>query len=331
MKTKILLVLFLSWSFCLRLEAQYSFKNMKRSLVEKSAEEKYDKQEIQKTIDSLASIGQLKSEDVIKILDKKYGYDNITKGISENAKNDIKKYPWLFPAFVKGSEKQSEISSYFFEGNEKNQKFFQNNNVLYNPTLKSMTLNSEIVNDYFGAFRVGVGFQLNSTVENDNLSAGEIDRNKLVSSLQNGGGNIFINIKFPLLAVGYNENSLGLKSYIYHNTGFELTKFNQADNDFMMTNMTGIVIGGYGNGYQKKMSAFVEAKAALIYGNSKFRNILSVDENINNVIPMTHFVIGVNFSDLYTLRVDMYPFGSYVKNNFPTTISFIITPNNGKK
>ncbi len=231
----------------------------------------------------------------------------------------------LFPIFEKHAE-QSELAIEFFEGDKDHQQFFQNNNVLYNPKLKSMTLNTEVINDYFGGFRVGVGFQINSTVENDNLSEEEIDKNKLVSSLQNGGGNIFINLKFPILVIGDENSAFGLKSNFYHNTGFELTKFNAADEDFIMTNMSGIAIGGFGKGYKDEIYVFAQTKAGFIYGNSKFRNILSVDEKADNIIPITHFELGISFSDLYTLKVDMYPFGSYIKDNFPTTLSFIITP-----
>jgi len=264
------------------------------------------------------AVGQANAQFSFKNM-KKESLDSINKDNSAGSPT-----AW-FPAFSEHKE-QSKLAIEFFEGDQEHQRFFQNNNVLYNPKLRAMTLNTEVVNDYFGGFRVGVGFQINSTVENEDLTNEEVDKNKLVSSLQNGGGNIFINLKFPILAIGNNENAFGLKSNFYHNTGFELTKFNQADDDFMMTNMTGIAIGGFGKGYEEKMYVFAQAKAGFIYGNSKFKNILSVDEKADNIIPITHFELGISFSDLYTLKVDMYPFGSYVKDNFPTTISFIITP-----
>ncbi len=305
--------------------AQFSFKNMNEKLLGSKKSQNNNEQMLKQLIDSLRS----ENKSVKDSTSTKYPYEDFLRKIKRNAVGDKKTNPWLFPAFVKGSQRQSDISSYFFDGDTLYQNLFQNSNVLYNPKLRSMTLNTEVVHDYFGAFRVGVGFQINSTVESDSTGTPveEMDKDKLVSSLQNGGGNIFINLKLPLISLGYEKNPFGLKSYLYHNTGFELTKFNQADDSFLMTNMTGIVLGAYGNGAKNKMSAFLEAKAALIYGNSKFKNILSVDKEINNIIPMTHFTLGLNFSDLYTLKVDMYPLGNYVKTNFPTTVSFAITPN----
>ena len=112
----------------------------------------------------------------------------------------------------------------------------------------------------------------------------------------------------------------------FHNTGFELTKFNQADDNFMMTNMTGVVVGGFAKVFKGNIFLFAQAKAGLIYGKSKFKEILSVDHNVGNVIPITHFEIGMSFSDVYTIKADIYPIGNFIKNNFPTTISFVITP-----
>ena len=56
------------------------------------------------------------------------------------------------------------------------------------------------MNDYFRAIRVGIGFQLNSTVsEADDMATDEMKKDQLISSLQNGGGNLFINAKYPIL------------------------------------------------------------------------------------------------------------------------------------
>lgn len=301
-----------------QVNAQFSFK-IKTS----------DSTKTKKAIENNADLKQVKDSLSEKGL---FSWDNLkkvakNKGIS--AIDGIKSQTEWFPIF-KTLEDKSKYSIRFFEGEDENQRFFQNSNVLYNPKLKSMTLNTEVVNDYFGGFRLGIGFQLNSTVENEDLTTEEVDKNKLISSLQNGGGNVFVNVKFPILLIGNDFSKFGLKSNFYHNTGFELTKFNQATDDFMITNNTGIAIGGFGKGHKGNIYLFAQAKAGLIYGNSKFRNILSVDEKVDNFIPITHFEFGMSFSDVYTLKADLYPFGSYVKNNFPTTISFIITPKKQK-
>ena len=59
-----------------------------------------------------------------------------------------------------------------------------------------------------------------------------------------------LNIQF--FAIGRNDDSFGLKAYIYHNTGIELTRINTADSDFVLTHNTGIVFGGFWNGNKEK-------------------------------------------------------------------------------
>jgi hypothetical protein len=222
----------------------------------------------------------------------------------------------------------SELSTIFFEGSPQYTQFFQNNNVVYNPNLRNLSFNSEVVNDYLGPLRVGIGFQFNSTVKNnDSVAGAEVKKDELVSSLQNGGGNLFINIKYPIIGLGKNS-AFGLKAYAYHNTGVELTKINEADNEFVLTNNTGVAIGGFAVGHKKQISGFFEAKAALLYGNSRFNKILSTDEDFKKVLPLFNVGVGINFLDMYTVKAEFYPAGSYIKRNFPATISFIIVPKN---
>lgn len=248
----------------------------------------------------------------------------LVAGLKKGAKGD-RPVRVLFPAgFNKWG---SRLSTVFFEGSPEYTQFFQNNNVVYNPNLRNLSFNSEVVNDYLGPLRIGIGFQFNSTVkDNDSIATTEVKKNQLVSSLQNGGGNLFVNLKYPVIAIGEDGGDFGLKSYIYHNTGVELTKMNQSDNDFIMTNNTGIAVGAFAIGHKKQISAFLEAKGSVIYGNSKFNNILSVDQDFRKVLPLVNLGVGISFLEMYTIKAEFYPAGSYIKRNFPTTISFTIVP-----
>lgn len=255
-----------------------------------------------------------------------FSFSNLSSSpsLQENANTNN----W-FPARFK--DKDSKTAKDFFEGKDST-RLFQNNNVVYNTHLKNFSLNSEVVNDYFRAIRVGIGFQLNSTVsEADDMATDEMKKDQLISSLQNGGGNLFINAKYPILAIGRNDDSFGLKAYIYHNTGIELTRINTADSDFVLTHNTGIVFGGFGMGIKKNISIFFQTKASLLYGNSKYNKILSVDENFKNILPMVNIGAGINFLNMYTVKLDFYPVGKYFKDNFPATISFVITPKKDNK
>jgi len=336
MKTKIILILFFFLTLSTSLEAQFSFSNI-NEVIKDGEKNDVLAQEKKKIISFLKNnsenngelqkkIKNAKSKDEIdKLLaGDSYSYEAINSAIIDNAKDD-KSLKILFPAGL--NDVGSTRSIAFFEGKTDFTQFFQNNNVVYNPNLKNLSFNSEVVNDYMGPFRIGIGFQFNSTVkDNDSIATEEIKKDQLVSSLQNGGGNLFINIKYPFIALGNKEGNFGLKSYIYHNTGVELTKINEADNDFILTNNTGIAVGAFGRGVNKMISIFFDARAAVLYGNSKYNNILSVDQDYKKVLPLLNLGVGINFSDMYTVKAEFYPVGNYIKRNFPTTISFIIIP-----
>ncbi|SDJ59883.1 hypothetical protein [Chryseobacterium jejuense] len=254
-----------------------------------------------------------------------FSFSNLNRGISlqENEKRH-----W-FPARFNNSK--SVEAKDFFEGKDST-RLFQNSNVVYNTHLKNFSLNSEVVNDYFRAIRVGIGFQLNSTVSDTNgTTTDQMKKDQLISSLQNGGGNLFINAKYPILAIGRETDSFGLKAYIYHNTGIELTSINTPDNDFILTHNTGIVLGGFGMGIKNNIAIFFQAKGALLYGNSKYNRVLSSDTNFKHILPMVNINVGINFLNMYTVKVDFYPVGQYFKDNFPATISFVITPKKENK
>ncbi|PIF47402.1 hypothetical protein CLU96_4454 [Chryseobacterium sp. 52] len=363
MKTKIVLLLFFSLVLCSKLTAQYSLTNMNEIVSKndsirlksddfypqtlskegKEGIENIAKKEIKsktgadlnviiKQIDLAKDFREVKNlinkadltEDEKGNLTASVTHFELVAGLKKGGKGD-RSVRALFPAgFNKWG---SRLSTVFFEGSPEYTQLFQNNNVVYNPNLRNLSFNSEVVNDYLGPLRIGIGFQFNSTVkDNDSIAAAEVKKDQLVSSLQNGGGNLFVNLKFPVIAVGENGAAFGLKSFIYHNTGIELTKINESDNEFIMTNNTGITVGAFAVGHKKQISAFFEATGAILYGNSKFNKILSVDQDFRKILPLFNLGVGISFLQMYTVKAEFYPAGSYIKRNFPATISFIIVP-----
>lgn len=357
MKTKILLLLLFLSIFYTRSEAQFSFTNISNEVKEKEKNNKSTLSlEVKKTmtgiIDSTNDISATDKESFKKSINNSQSYNDVTRAIEEssignNQKSNLKSQTYdvviqnggkenakndrslivFFPGRFNGYG--SEVATYFFEGKEEYTQLFQNNDVVYNPNLKNLSFNSEVVNDYLGPVRIGIGFQFSSTVKNnDSIATAEEKKDKLVASLQNGGGNLFINIKYPIISLGEQDGAFGLKSFFYHNSGVELTKINESDNDFLLTNNTGITIGAFGRGKKGDISVFVMAKAAILYGNFKYNKVLAIDEDFKKVLPMFNVGIGLNFSDIYTVKAEFYPSGDYIKRNFPATISFVI---NSKK
>jgi hypothetical protein len=238
---------------------------------------------------------------------------------------EIKQKKNFFPAYY------STQAIRFFEDNKTHLKLFQNNLINYNPKIEKMTLYTEAVNDYLGPFRVGVGFQIASKSEVDSLST--IDstqkiekKTNMLAAIQNGGGDISVNIKYPIIRSDGNS-SLQYKFYFFANTAFSLPVLEKANADFLLNYNGGIEGALYAKGFNDRLTFYSQIRLAYYGGNTNYKQVIT---NVNKKDP-TSFAIfetsfGLDFLDGYRLRVDWFHGNKFVKTNFPATITFIVRP-----
>lgn len=223
----------------------------------------------------------------------------------------------------------------FFEGDDTHTKLFQNNLINYNPKTKKMTLFTEAVNDYIGPLRVGIGFQIESESKVDSLST--VDSTKklekktdMLAAIQNGGGDIAVNVKLPFLKSANPEQLLQYRLMLYGNTGFSLPVLNKASDDFIFNYDLGMEGSVYAAGLNGRLTFYGQFKAAYFNGNSNYRKtITDANKNDPSSFGMIQSSFGLDFLDGYRLRVDLFHGNSFVKKNFPATVTFIVRP--GKK
>lgn len=220
----------------------------------------------------------------------------------------------------------------FFEGDTVHKKFFANNTVNYSPISKKMVLYTEVINDYFGPIRLDIGFALRSTSKIDTTKSADsakaiLKKDDLISALQNGGGDISLNAKFPLIDEVNDHNLLNLKVYSYLNVGFALPVVNQATDKFFANYDAGIEGFLFAKGFDNKITFFAQTKTAYYFGNRAFRKII---KDVNTDDPTSFFLgqggLGLDFMDGFRFKIDFYYGNSFVKNNFPTTLTFLIRP-----
>lgn len=246
--------------------------------------------------------------------------------------DEPKQFRNFFPAYY------STQAIRFFEDDSTHRKLFQNNLVNYNPKNKKMILYTEAVNDYLGPFRVGIGFQVKTDAKIDSLSTADSTKNQekkedLLGSVQNGGGDISINVKFPLIKSNskksdFQKNSgLQYMLYLYGNTGFSLPVLNKASDDFIFNYDAGIEGFLYMKGFNNKITFFSQLKAAYYNGNKNYKKVIT-DANKNDPTAFLLFQtsFGLDFMDGYRLRVDLFSGNSFVKKSFPTSVTFVIRP-----
>ncbi|NCU05214.1 MAG: hypothetical protein GXC73_14640 [Chitinophagaceae bacterium] len=232
----------------------------------------------------------------------------------------------FFPAYY-GSQ-----AVRFFEGDTVHQKLFQNNLVNFNPGTKKMVLYTEAVNDYFGPFRAGIGFQIKNDAKIDSL--GTVDSTTkqekkvdMLSAVQNGGGDLSMNLKYPIKKSSSEYSTIQHLLYVYGNTGFSLPVLNKASDDFLFNYDIGAELFLYVKGFNDKITFYAQFKAAYYGGNKNFRKvILDADKNDPTNFFMVQSSLGLDFMDGYRLRVDLFGGSSFARRNFPASITFVIRP-----
>ena len=226
----------------------------------------------------------------------------------------------------------------FFEDDSIHRKLFQNNLVNYNPKNKKMILYTEAVNDYLGPFRVGIGFQVKTDAKVDSLSTADSTKKQekkedMLGSVQNGGGDISINVKYPIIKSSkknsdFQKNSgLQYMLYLYANTGFSLPVLNKASDDFIFNYDGGIEGFLYVKGFNNRITFYSQLKAAYYNGNRNYKKVITdADKNDPTGFVLFQTSFGLDFMDGYRLRVDLFSGNSFVKKNFPASVTFVIRP-----
>jgi hypothetical protein len=239
---------------------------------------------------------------------------------------EIKQGKNFFPAYY------STQAIRFFEDDTTHLKLFQNNLINYSPTTKKMTLYTEAVNDYLGPFRVGIGFQIDSESKVDSLSTTDSTqkfekKTDMLSDIQNGGGDISLNIKYPVIKSSNPNSALQYKFYLYANSAFSLPVLNKASDDFLFNCNGGVEGVLYAKGFNDRLTFYAQLRAAYYNGNRNYRKVITdADKNDPTSFAMFETSFGLDFLDGYRLRVDLFYGSSFIKNNFPATITFIVRP-----
>ena len=220
----------------------------------------------------------------------------------------------------------------FYENDSTHIKLFRNNSVYYSPVDNQMILSTEVVNDYFGPIRFGLGFQIKSNAKTDSLSTADSTLNSekkldVVSDLKNEGGDVNLNLAFPLLQIGTGSRFFTAKSSLFSNLGFSLPAFNAVSNDFRLNNYGGINAVIYSRGLLTRISILMDGSVGYVAGNKNFENtIKAANQDDPSSFWFNRLSIGLDFNDAYRLQADLYGGNSFVRKNFPATITFTIRP-----
>jgi hypothetical protein len=243
---------------------------------------------------------------------------------------EIKQKRNFFPAYF------SSQTMRFFEGDTNHLKFFQNNLVNYSPKTQKMTLYTEAVNDYIGPFRIAIGFQVKSEAKTDSLSTADStkklqQKTDMLSGIQNGGGDISVNVRWPVIKSKHENAVIQHIFYFYCNTGFSLPVLNKAADDFLFNYNAGLEGALYAKGFNGRLTFYAQLKAAYYNGNKNYKRVITgADKNDPTSFAILQTSLGIDFLDGYRIRVDLFNGNSFVKKNFPATLTFVVRPGKAK-
>lgn len=203
----------------------------------------------------------------------------------------------FFPAYY------SSQAVRFFEDDSVHRKLFQNNLVNYNPGTKKMVLYTEAVNDYFGPFRAGIGFQVKTDAKVDSLSTADSTKKlekktDMLSAVQNGGGDLSFNLKYPIKKSSSTASGLQYLVYVYGNTGFSLPVLNKATDDFLFNYDAGVEAFVYMKGFNNRITLYYQFKGAYYGGNKNYKKVITdADKNDPTSFVMFQNSFGLDFMD----------------------------------
>jgi hypothetical protein len=227
--------------------------------------------------------------------------------------------------------KYADESEYFYEDDTDVSRLFKNNRLTVSPSLGIMSFTSEAVHDYFGPFRLGISFSVTPVKKTDSTSSDSAkkaaNQTKTTAQLQNGGGDVSLNVHYPIWGNRAGNDNVALKLSAYYNVGFSLPVFDSPVSEYILTHDIGADFFASINGFRNKIHFYGLVKAGYVFGNKDFKQAITKDKPEN---PKEFFMgqgsIGLDFNDGYRIQYDFYFGHSFIGRNFPATVTFVLRP-----
>lgn len=222
---------------------------------------------------------------------------------------------FLFPAIY-----ARDAAFIYSEDTATTRRFFSNNEVIVQPNNKSITYSTELYSDYIGPVRIGFGVLVNSKSTTDTATAQKKAESDAIQKLSAGGGNGQLSFRLPFFKWNESAKMLVLNSSFVSKLNFDVPALNNTSKSFNANMAIGSEVFLFSKSLFKIINLFGAYRGMFYWGNENFRESLS--EMKKKSFWMDYFSIGIAIKNDYRIRVDYYSGNSFIKNNFPTTITF---------
>jgi len=204
---------------------------------------------------------------------------------------------------------------------ERSARFLGNSLLSISSEGERISLFNEIYSDYFGPFRFGVG----ALVGNRSNSSDSLETEKdAIQRLLGGGGNMIINLNYPIVGFTGENNRFIVKSSFAPKLAVDLPVLGTESDKYGLNYDIGFEATILFSGLLNVLTFYTNSRFAIINGNDVFFDNLNKDKGS---FAFHQLSIGLALNSTFRLAWNTYFGSDFVKENFPSTVSFSVIPN----
>lgn len=207
-------------------------------------------------------------------------------------------------------------------------KFLNQTKISLSPEDMQYSLFSEVFSDYFSfvKFSLGSVVTFGQSKEVDNLeykesqdSLYETPTSTTINKLVSGGGNLVFNVSYPLCVYINERSNLRYSTSFQNRLAMDVPLSNTSLNGIPINVEPSLISSFYISGMNEVLALTLDIKLARVFGNARFYNLLG--RETNGSFFLNQFSIGIQVNKKSNLGINFYLGDSFVKQNFPSTLS----------
>lgn len=296
--------------------------NAKRKLLKDQLTANPDMREIERIRTDMQSLDELEKEDM-EVVSK---LEDLAKEMDYKAKS-ISNFQW------RPVRNAVEAQLYYdYYSKDKKGQFLKNSVMTFGTDGGKASLYNELYADYVGAWRWGISALVTNKQTNTNTdSAGKVSfdsaslQKDAVQRLLGGGGNVGLNFSYPLLGYLSKKEDFAFKLIGVPKLSFDVPRLGTESNDYSMNVDLGIEGNLYYSGALDVLTFYSTFRIGGVIGDNNFYNYLKKEDK--NPFFCNQVSVGFALNSTFRMSWNYYWGDSFIRNNFPSSISFSIIPN----
>lgn len=312
----------------------------------KNAEE--DKDKLRTQLLSSVDFSDPQKEDLVKSLIKEKSFSLEIERVKEDLakyedlfQNEIDKYDFYRRTAVSKDKKlkwnsvfnkggfitKSTDSQLFYEGllEDTSLRVLKNTNLSFNNSGGTTALQNEIIADYFGAIRFGIGVLVTAETNMDSMTTQEETVNDATQRLLGGGGNAILTLGYPWLDAS--SKKFRIASYLSPKLGVDIPQLNSTTSEVVINADLGLQTTVYLTGFLGNITLYGNHRLGRLFGSDMWH--LNLGQEEADAFTHNQFTLGIAFNSAFRISYTWNGVSGTSTNNgieLPSTLSFAVIP-----